>query len=206
MNGQVAIISVTAIPLEDWSIDYIMPTPVCVIHDGKCSTPKFGSVPDSKKIEFESDHEDRVATNKPPYAALDEKVRLVHLDQQNSTIVIEWVEKCDELYLEYKCKFTPFRSKVLEPGRYVILVKYYQPYHPKYRVLYTLTTGKQFYDGKFDIKHCPASSGCRGAIQPMGDNVWFDIEDEFKFTITVRLILLLELWVYLRELYFVFIE
>lgn len=85
------IISVTAIPVEQWSIDYINPSPVCVIHSEKCATPKFRSVPDSKKIEFETDHEDRIAANKPPYAALDERVKLIHLDNKDATIVIEWV-------------------------------------------------------------------------------------------------------------------
>lgn len=165
---RVPIISVTAIPVDQWSIDYINPSPVCVIHNKACATPKFRSVPDSKKIEFETDHEDRIATNKPPYAAFDERVKLVHLDnRQEGTIVIE--------------------SKVSEPHRYVILVKYYQPNHPKYQVLYTLTAGKNQYDGKFDIQHCPSSSGCRGVIRPTGDNWWFDIEDDFKFTLTVSM-------------------
>ncbi|XP_034480299.1 laminin subunit alpha [Drosophila innubila] len=162
---RVPIISVTAIPVEQWSIDYIKPSPVCVIHDKKCATPKFRSVPDSKKIEFETDHEDRIATNKPPYAVLDERVKLVHLDsRQDGSIVIE--------------------SKVSDPNRYVILIKYYQPNHPKYQVLYTLTAGKNQYDGKFDIQHCPSSSGCRGVIRPMGDDEWFNIDDDFKFTMT----------------------
>lgn len=164
--GRVAIISVTAIPVDKWSIDYIEPSPVCVTHNNQCAAPKFRSVPDSKKIEFETDHEDRIAENKPPYAALDERVKLVYLDNKGdtSTIVIE--------------------SKVGEPGRYVILVKYYQPHHPKYNVLYTLTTAKNQYSGKFDISHCPSSSGCRGVIHPTGEDWWFDIEDDFKFTLT----------------------
>ncbi|SPP85142.1 laminin subunit alpha [Drosophila guanche] len=162
---RVPIISVTAIPVDQWSIDYINPSPVCVIHNQQCSTPKFVSVPDSKKIEFETDHEDRIAVNKPPYAALDERVKLVHLDgKEEGSIVIE--------------------SKVAEPGRYVILVKYYQPKHPKYQVYFTLTAAKNQYDGHFDIEHCPSSSGCRGVIRPGGEYDWFDIDDEFHFTIT----------------------
>ncbi|XP_037946379.1 laminin subunit alpha-like [Teleopsis dalmanni] len=163
--GRVAIISVTAIPAEQWSIDYIIPSTVCVINNQQCATPKFRTVPDSKKIEFETDHEDRVSENKPPYAVLDERVKLVHLDSKNeATIIIE--------------------SKVSDPGRYVILIKYYQPHHPKYNVMYTLTAGKNQYDGKFDVNHCPSSSGCRGVIRPNGEDWWFDIDDEFKFTIT----------------------
>jgi len=81
---------VTAIPAEEWSIDYINPSPVCVIHNDQCATPKFRSVPDSKKIEFETDHEDRIATDKPPYASFDERVKLVHLaSPEEGTIVIE---------------------------------------------------------------------------------------------------------------------
>lgn len=161
---RVPIISVSAIPVDQWSIDYINPSPVCVIHNKECATPKFRSVPDSKKIEFETDHEDRVSTNKPPYAAFDENVKVVDLDiRKDGTIVIE--------------------SKVSDPGSYVILVKYYQPSHPKYQVLYTLTAGKNQYDGKFDIQHCPSSSGCRGVIT--GSTGFFNIEDDFKFTLTV---------------------
>jgi len=81
----------------------------------------------------------------------------------------------------------PSRSKVdaAKPNLFVILVKYYQPNHPKYQVYYTLTAGKNQYDGKFDIQHCPSSSGCRGVIRPPGEGS-FEIDDEFKFTITVR--------------------
>lgn len=88
--GKVAIISVTAIPADQWSIDYIIPSPVCVINNQQCATPKFRSVPDSKKIEFETDHEDRISLNKPPYAVLDEKVKLVQLGgKEEFSIVVE---------------------------------------------------------------------------------------------------------------------
>ncbi|XP_037900995.1 laminin subunit alpha [Glossina fuscipes] len=164
-NERVAIISITAIPAEEWSVDYIIPNPVCVINNGQCATPKFRTVPDSKKIEFETDHEDHITFNKPPYAVLDERVKLIYLDsKEDATIVIE--------------------SRVAEARHYVILVKYYQPYHPKFNVLYTLTAGKNQYDGKFEINHCPSSSGCRGVLRPSGDEWTFDIEDDFKFTVT----------------------
>ncbi|KAL5291286.1 epi-1 family protein [Megaselia abdita] len=162
--GKIAVISVTAIPANQWSTDYVNPSTVCVMSNGQCSTPKFRSVPNSKKIEYETDHEDRIATNKPPYASMDEKVKLIYLDESDSSILID--------------------SKVLDPGRYVFIVKYYQPDHPKYKVTYSLEAGKQYYDGKFDVNHCPSSSGCRGRIKPDGANWWFDIDDEFKFTMT----------------------
>lgn len=49
-DSRVAIKSVTAIPIHEWSIDLITPSPVCVIKDGKCVPATFRTAPDSKKV------------------------------------------------------------------------------------------------------------------------------------------------------------
>lgn len=46
----VAIKSVAIVPIEDWSIDFITPFPVCVMQDGKCIEATFRAAPDSKKV------------------------------------------------------------------------------------------------------------------------------------------------------------
>lgn len=49
-GSRVAIKSVTAIPIHEWSIDLITPSPVCVMKDGKCVQATFRTAPDSKKV------------------------------------------------------------------------------------------------------------------------------------------------------------
>lgn len=53
-ESKVAIKSVTAIPVHDWSIDLITPSPVCVMKDGKCVQATFRAAPDSKKVHRKS--------------------------------------------------------------------------------------------------------------------------------------------------------
>lgn len=49
-EASVAIKSVAAIPVEDWSIDFITPNPVCIMKDGKCVSATYQSAADSKKV------------------------------------------------------------------------------------------------------------------------------------------------------------
>jgi len=49
-SGRIGIKSITAIPLDQWSLDYIQPSPVCVMQDGKCVQATFRAAPDSKKV------------------------------------------------------------------------------------------------------------------------------------------------------------
>lgn len=49
-ENRVAIKSVTAIPIHEWSIDLITPSPVCVVKDSKCVPATFRTAPDSKKV------------------------------------------------------------------------------------------------------------------------------------------------------------
>lgn len=45
-----AIKSIAIVPVEEWSIDLITPSPVCVMQDGKCIQTAFRTAPDSKKV------------------------------------------------------------------------------------------------------------------------------------------------------------
>lgn len=49
-SASVAIKSVAAIPIEDWSIDFITPNSVCIMKDGKCVDATYQSAADSKKV------------------------------------------------------------------------------------------------------------------------------------------------------------
>lgn len=35
------------------------------------------------------------------------------------------------------------------------------------------------------MEHCPLNIGCRALIKPQTNSPWFDINDEFTFTLTV---------------------
>lgn len=51
-NATAAIHSVTAVPLEDWSLDLIRPKTVCIKKDGQCVQTTFPIAPDSKKVKL----------------------------------------------------------------------------------------------------------------------------------------------------------
>lgn len=157
-KSHVAIKSIAAIPYEDWSLDYIQPTPVCVRQNGKCVAATFRNAPDSKKIEFEQEHDDRIALKLPE--VYDNSTKLIYLQRENPTIVIN--------------------SKVLNPGRYVVLIKYYQPNHPRFLINYKLDSNRQIYEDKLSVNHCPSISGCREVITQR-----VDIDEGFTFTLTV---------------------
>lgn len=48
----VAINSITAIPVHEWSIDLITPSPVCVMKNGECVDSTFLPAPESKKVKY----------------------------------------------------------------------------------------------------------------------------------------------------------
>lgn len=158
----VAIKSVTAIPYESWTVDFIYPKPVCVMIDGECIKSTFVSAPDSKKIEFELENEDRVDENLMD--VIDKSTKVIYLDRNNSDISV--------------------KSKVPESGQYIIILKYYQPNHPKFDIVYRLETDKQNYDGKLKLGHCPSNSGCRVQLFQDKGIAAFDIDDTFTFSLT----------------------
>jgi len=160
----IAIKSVTPIPYEQWSVDYIHPRPVCVSKDDDCVESTFPAAPNSKKIEFEFDQEERIAQENLP-EIFGNATKVIYINKDSSSVSLT--------------------SKVLEPGRYIIITKYYQPNHPRFPIIYRLETERQNYDGKFVLDHCPSSSGCRGVIKQDEDGyVWFDIDDTFTFSFT----------------------
>lgn len=167
VNGEnvqgVAIKSVTPIPYEQWSADYIQPRPICIWKNGACVESTFVSAPDSKKIEFESEQEERIAVENLP-DIFSNSTKVIYLAKDSQSVLVS--------------------SKVNEPGRYVILTKYYQPNHPKFNIIYRLETERQNYDGRFALDHCPSSSGCRGVIRQDNGFLWFEIDDSFTFSLT----------------------
>lgn len=161
-TGAVAIKSITAIPYEEWSTDYISPNPVCIMQKGKCVVTTYRTAPDSKKIEFESDNDERIAETNPSDLS-DESTKLIYLDKDEPALNI--------------------KAKVSHPDRYVIIVKFYQPNHPTFNIQYRIENDRQNYDGKLLLRHCPANSGCREVLKQDNGYIWFDLDDTFDFTL-----------------------
>lgn len=85
-QAHIAIKSITAIPYDDWSIDFISARPVCVREEGKCVQSHFQAAPDSKKLEFENDTDDarKPAENMPDI--YDNSTKVVLLDHNMITL------------------------------------------------------------------------------------------------------------------------
>lgn len=108
-NPQIGIKSVTFIPYEQWSLDYILPQSVCVRKDGLCVASKFPLAPDSKKVQFEIGNEELLSKELPPNIYKN-TTQLILLSEQEPMIDVS--------------------SKVPSPGNYVFVIHYYQPDHP----------------------------------------------------------------------------
>ncbi|XP_050097931.1 laminin subunit alpha isoform X1 [Anopheles aquasalis] len=162
LSGTIAIKSITAIPFEDWATDYIRPKSVCVMQNGNCVKTSYTTAPDSKKIEFETGNEHRIASDLPN-DQLDNSTKLILLDKQYPDITIN--------------------ASLMHPNRYVIIIKYFQPDHPLYTVQYRVATLMQNYDGRLEVRHCPANSGCQEVLKQDNGNVEFDLQDNIEVTI-----------------------
>lgn len=78
------------------------------------------------------------------------------------------------------------KSQVPNSGRYNILVKYYQPNHARFDILYRIDADKLSYDGKLNLRNCPSNSGCRAIIVQSNGAKSFELEQNVTITFTVR--------------------
>lgn len=114
------------------------------------------------QIEFESFHE--AATNLPLDISSND-TQAIYLGPGMSTVEV--------------------KSKVPNSGRYSILVKFFQPNHAKFDVLYKIDADKLSYDGKLNIRNCPSISGCRELILQTNEAKSFELEENVTITFTV---------------------
>lgn len=77
------------------------------------------------------------------------------------------------------------KAKVPQPGRYNILIKFFQPNHAQFDILYKIDADKLSYDGKVNLRNCPSNSGCRELILQNNGAKSFDLEENVTITFTV---------------------
>lgn len=91
------------------------------------------------------------------------------------------------MYIDQSQSTVELRSKVPNPGRYNILVNFYQPNYATFDILYKIDADKLSYDGKLNVRNCPSNSGCREIILKNNELKPFDIEENITITFTVRM-------------------
>ncbi|XP_046433556.1 laminin subunit alpha [Neodiprion fabricii] len=155
-----AIVSIVAIPYENWSLDYIKPKSVCVRKGGKCVQGIFPEASDAKHIEFEVGNEILEVGSRPP-GIYDNSTKLIYLSNNNTMIDI--------------------KAKVPLPGEYVFVVQYFQPDHPEFELDVLVQNGK-FYEAKIPLPNCPSNSGCRSIVHQSNGETKFDLIENFMIT------------------------
>lgn len=144
-NSNVAIKSIVAIPIQDWSIDYLKPKSVCVRKNGKCIQGIFPEAPDAKKIELDPSPE---ITNTPiPEGIYDNSTKFVYLNEKDPSRDLE--------------------AKVPHSGDYVFVVQYSQPDHPEFDLDVVIVQNGKTFESKTPMIHCPSNSGCRSLVRQL---------------------------------------
>lgn len=98
-----------AIPLEEWSLDYIKPKPMCIRKGGTCIQSTYPNPPESKKIQFEQEVD-------------------VEGGQKHATY--KFSNTTTYILLNHKDDMIDLRGKVPNPGTYIFVVQYFQPDYP----------------------------------------------------------------------------
>lgn len=119
---------------------------------------------DQFQIEFENFQE--VATENP-IDVYNNDTQLIYLGPENPIVEIKTV--------------------ILSPGPYTILIKFYQPNHAKFNILYKIDADKLTYEGNVKLRNCPSISGCREIFKQSNGAKSFDLEQNVTITLTVRL-------------------
>lgn len=66
-------------------------------------------------------------------------------------------------------------------------MKFYQPNHAAFNILYKIDADKLSYDGKVDVRNCPSISGCRELILQNNGAESFELEENVTITFTVKI-------------------
>ncbi|KAL3275284.1 hypothetical protein HHI36_020052 [Cryptolaemus montrouzieri] len=156
-NSNVALHSITAIPQNQWSLDYITPKPKCINRNGQCVPSTFRTPQETKKIIFEHDNE---------------------ASKNQSSIGFNITSY---FLLNSGNKFIDLRGKTPAPGYYTFILHYYQPFYPEFKINVIIQNG-QFYEAEVPLMHCPSESGCRAIVTEVNGNFKFNLIENFLIT------------------------
>lgn len=161
-SGELALERLVAVPLDQWHTDYLLPQEECIRRaGGECQPTPFPSFSPASKVEFESGAE--AAVELPP-TLMDNSTVLVLVDERNPSVHVE--------------------GNVSEPGRYVLVVHYYQPDHPAFELDGVVQSGDSNQEARLPLAHCPWAAGCRAVLaNAQGGSSAFPLLDNFTLTL-----------------------
>ncbi|XP_046857306.1 laminin subunit alpha-3-like isoform X2 [Xenia sp. Carnegie-2017] len=133
-NTVVSLESVIIIPIKKWSMEYIQPGEYCVKSNGTCLLTTYPIPSRAIKVEAETS-----GGGMRPSLALDSSVRAAYLAGDGVSLRIR---------------------STIAPGRYIVIVHYYQPSYGDYKGKIILESGRvtALY---LKFQHCPNVGGCR---------------------------------------------
>lgn len=169
-NINIGIDSVIAIPLEDWSLDWVTPNGQCIRKNGECIAADFPNAPEeSVVVPFNADQD-----GSRPEGIIDDDANPFYADDTQPIPVLH--------------------GKVPQPGLYVLVAQYYQPDKPHFQLpmnisyaanagedpdIETLLANGQFYEAVLPLPTCRSNSGCRSVINKEDNAQEFNLNEAF---------------------------
>ncbi|KAF6202105.1 hypothetical protein GE061_004503, partial [Apolygus lucorum] len=160
-DPQIAIHSIAAIPVSEWSPGFIKISRQHVMVDGAPQVANYPPALDLKKIEIENEP-GLEKTQKIPESIFDKSVGLVSLRDKPEGISVS--------------------GKVIQPGNFIFITHYAQPFHPEFKIDITVNSSGQVFNGTLHPKHCPSNVGCRVTLKDLQGNTVFPVVDDFVLT------------------------
>ncbi|KHJ40538.1 laminin EGF-like protein [Trichuris suis] len=177
VKGDIALISVTLIPSEEWDVAYLLPKSKCVKTGVHCFGYSFLPIPESVLIEAESGYRNQSVTGH------DSDIEVY----DPNTVLLPLIKSQEILH---------FTGRVAQPGKYVFMFHYYNPSQAHLPVIMHIQNIKNEsfpYDGValesanaiMNLQFCPSVSGCRNIVYGKDDkrSAAFDIFDKFDLSV-----------------------
>lgn len=171
-----AIIDLTLIPIDDWSLDYVRGDVICSRNSsGFCIPNEFlDNEHENSRMRF-VDRSDEPASEveKEPVYSIDEN-NLIDLKQLN--------------YFDSPQLSVIASGNVSEPKLYTFVVEYFQPHHATYSVQSNIilnggTKKETFIPSRIPVKYCPNVSGCKTQIVTTTNGTLFELNDAFDLAV-----------------------
>ncbi|XP_076440495.1 laminin subunit alpha-like [Babylonia areolata] len=140
----IGIDSVTAVPLKDWTTEFIRPRIICIRINGICIPSSYSVPVGTVRLDFELPPNQGRLSIDMPTGILDPATGLIQLNNTQREIEIH--------------------GTVTKPGQYIILFHYYMPTEIGLTIPVTVFVGGQPIQGVFKPTYCPSVTGCRGVI------------------------------------------
>ena len=171
-----ALIDLTLIPIDDWSLDYVRGDVICSRNaSGFCVANEFlDHENENNRMRFvDRSEETQTETEKDSIYKIDEN-NAIDLSQSN--------------YLNSNQLTVIASGSVPEPKLYTFVVEYYQPNHATFdmqsNIILNSGTKKETYiPSKIPIKYCPNVSGCKTQIVTTTNGTLFELNDAFDLAV-----------------------